>query len=552
MARNLVLMPLLATLAGIACSPSQPSGAAAGSAVLPLQLDGVDTTAWVTLYDPERAWAGYTLDFYRNRIPILMDMNGRVVHSWPEARVKSRIRLLPDGSLLGIALGKGVVEYSWDGELVWRFTPEDSFAHHDVIRLANGNTVLLVANQEANTTDSVLEVDRAGAIVWRWDSLEHLADYLPAHPSGRRRDLTHINSVQELPPNDLYDGGDQRFRPGNLLLSSRTLNRVVLIDKQSKRVVWTYADGLDLQHEALMIERGWPGAGNILIFNNRYRSFATDRQSEILEIDPQLETIARRWTPRGLYSPTSGVEQPLPNGNILIGSTRGGRVFEIDRKGETVWEWVPPLPPNRPARYPYDHTPQLAAMARPDEVAVRPPAGYRLYDVDTRRFARAGSRRVVTMGGRKRTFLATNNLCANVLVPPSSRLESSFGLDPSRLPPTERQGLTVQFALVLRPTDGDDQTELLFAELDSDAGWRQESIDMSEFADRFVELCVETERLHAPDAATESFAFWEQPSWDVPRLYEDPPLADDESLQDLTDEEIEARRQHLRTMGYVD
>ena len=33
--------------------------------------------------------------------------------------IKSRLRLLDNGSLLAIALGRGVVEYDWDGNLVW-------------------------------------------------------------------------------------------------------------------------------------------------------------------------------------------------------------------------------------------------------------------------------------------------------------------------------------------------------------------------------------------------------------------------------------------------
>ena len=83
------------------CSPPDP--------VPVTEPEASQTESWVTVFDPDRAWNGYTLGFYAHRIPILLDMNGRIVHEWPEARVKSRLRLLDDGSLLAIALGRGVV-----------------------------------------------------------------------------------------------------------------------------------------------------------------------------------------------------------------------------------------------------------------------------------------------------------------------------------------------------------------------------------------------------------------------------------------------------------
>ena len=35
-----------------------------------------------------------------------------------------------------------------------------------------------------------------------------------------------------------------------------------------------------------------------------------------------------------------GKHQPLPNGNILITETEGGRAFEVTPNGETVWSFV--------------------------------------------------------------------------------------------------------------------------------------------------------------------------------------------------------------------
>ena len=36
---------------------------------LPEAMTGLDPTRWVSIYDPDRAWRGYTLAFYR-RLPV--------------------------------------------------------------------------------------------------------------------------------------------------------------------------------------------------------------------------------------------------------------------------------------------------------------------------------------------------------------------------------------------------------------------------------------------------------------------------------------------------
>ena len=218
---------ILAAILGFGCVVRRES------APTPSSSSSVDTSKWVTIFDPDDAWSGYTLAFMQMRIPVLIDMNGHIVHSWPQARVKSRVRLLEDGSLLGITLGKGVVQYDWDGSLVWSYALENGFAHHDVIRLRNGNTLLVVLPADSRT-DDLLEVDPDGRLVWQWRAEEHLASVIEAKNPGTP-DLTHINSVQEIPANPWYEQGDPRFRPGNVMISSRSLNAIFLIDRLRHR-----------------------------------------------------------------------------------------------------------------------------------------------------------------------------------------------------------------------------------------------------------------------------------------------------------------------------
>ena len=96
----------------------------------------LDTKAWVSILDPERATPGYTLDLYRRRLPFLFDLEGRVVHSWPEVRAVSRARLERNGHLLVIKSNKDIEEYDWEGRRVFRYSlPKDHSPHHDLIRL---------------------------------------------------------------------------------------------------------------------------------------------------------------------------------------------------------------------------------------------------------------------------------------------------------------------------------------------------------------------------------------------------------------------------------
>ncbi|MEA2693391.1 MAG: hypothetical protein QOJ16_2778 [Acidobacteriota bacterium] len=526
-----------------AASPSPPAGPAA---------------EWVTVYDPKLAWNGYTLTLHDQRVPVLLDMNGRPVHSWPEARIKSRVRLLPDGSLLGIGLGRQVVEYDWEGRQTWAFRTPGAIPHHDVLRLGNGHTLVLIL-REGEGTDTLLEVDRPGQVVWTWRAADHRGDLLPARPA-HADDVTHINSLQELPENPWYVAGDRRFRPGNLLLSARNLNTIFVVERPSGKVVWSFTEGLDRQHEALMNGPDLPGPGRIAVFNNRLGSFWGDHQSELLELEPRAGTVAWSYRSPGFFSPTSGVQQVLPNGNVLVTSTRGGRLFEITRAGRLVWEWVPPYPPVRAVRVAAGACPQLARLAAPARHAVVPPLGYRYVDPDSYRFARQGSRMDVAVAGEKRTVLKEETDCRTLMLPSAAKLQIGYGIDPDRLRAARRTARPPRFEVRLRPA-GATADVLLWSDTVGLAGpaWRERTIALAPYSLQAVELCVEIDGgAPAPASRRERFAYWEQPEIDTAghpgrKAGGD---GDDDATRapdpvDLTAEELEVRRQHLKSLGYI-
>jgi len=379
-----------------------------------------------TLYKPEPCCNGYTILFGGPTVK-LVDMNGRSVNEWtlPTDRCPhgtDRARLLPDGNILvsrgGMHSVDGVIEeYDWQHQRVWQYAPEGKIPHttyrgphHDVWRKENGNT-LVICRQAVppeylkdvreptwqNQTiygDTILEVDRGGKVVWEWHSHGHLDinHYrLIASPNWHAGpwnstvlDWTHFNTVQALPPNRHFDAGDERFRPGNVMISPRQLDTVYIIDRETKEIAWEYSGdyfgGLSGQHEPHMIEKGLPGEGNITIFDNGaspWKDLGHAGKSYVLEIDPATKELV--WVyDKGLafHATYTSSAQRLANGNTLICESAARRVFEVTPAGETVWEHVAPTP--RSYRYPYDHCGQTAALGRPTEVAVTPPGELRI------------------------------------------------------------------------------------------------------------------------------------------------------------------------------
>ena len=179
--------------------------------------------------------------------------------------------------------------------------------------------------------------------------------------------------MQSLPDNQWYDGGDDRFRPGNVLISPRQLDTVYLIDRKSGEVVWKYTGdyfgGLSGQHGPHMIEKDMPGAGNITIFDNGaspWKDLGHAGRSYVLEINPvSNELIWVYDNGERFHSSYTSSAQRLWNGNTLICENAGGRIFEITPEKEIVWEYVGSKPRFTPRsyRYPYDYCAQTSYLA---------------------------------------------------------------------------------------------------------------------------------------------------------------------------------------------
>ncbi|MBT4938565.1 MAG: PQQ-binding-like beta-propeller repeat protein [Rhodospirillaceae bacterium] len=316
------------------------------------------TQSGLTLYDRERATQGFTLfSPIQSSIAKIVDMEGQAVHQWELERGGINLcRLLDNGNLFitelttegpKIHAGKGGImrEYDWDGKVVWEH--HDSGQHHDARRLPNGNTVYLawerlddelakkVKGGKPGTEyahedgvifeDVVREIDPDGNVVWEWHTSLLDMDKYPICPLCPRYEWAHANTCAPL-------------ANGDIMVSFRVLNLLIIIDRQTGQVKWEHHDlNLGHQHDCHMLE-----SGNVLVFSNGYHGF-DKYYSTIQEFDP--ETRERVWEYRAqptlsFFSPHISGVQRLPSGNTLICEGGKGCIFEVTPEGETVWEYV--------------------------------------------------------------------------------------------------------------------------------------------------------------------------------------------------------------------
>jgi hypothetical protein len=323
-------------------------------------------------YDPQRCYNGYTLyatqhdrDFH------LIDMYGHLVHRWPTDETHWAA-LRPNGNLVYGEDYKAVKEIGWDGQKVWSYFCD---WHHDIDLTPEGRVMILAGGRTriwdrpdifagcaeglSFLANHFIEIE-PGTLrcTWRWYAHEHIAALkrlgiafprpVDSRSKGRNGDIFHTNTCNVLPDTAL-GRRDERFRPGNVLFSYRQLSTIGIVDRATGEIVWAWGPGpgeLDGQHQPVMIPdadpitgAAMPGAGHILVFDNGYY---TRDYSRVIEVDPLTNQIA--WSsPATWYSWHISGAQRLPNGNTLICDGPEGRLFEITREGETVWEYVNPF-----------------------------------------------------------------------------------------------------------------------------------------------------------------------------------------------------------------
>jgi hypothetical protein len=152
-------------------------------------------------------------------------------------------------------------------------------------------------------------------------------------------DPLHSNSL------DVLTEQTARFipgaKPGNVLLSLRNLDLLMVMDLESDTIVWALRGSWRKQHDAKMLPNG-----HILMFDND-GGLMTYSPSRVLEIDPGTGGIV--WSYSGKpddpleSADNRGGVQRLANGNTLINEANSGRLLEVTPDDAVVWEYVNPL-----------------------------------------------------------------------------------------------------------------------------------------------------------------------------------------------------------------
>ena len=303
---------------------------------------------------PELVYPGYTLYVVRGRcLANLIDLEGRVVRSWSAdpCTYWSNAELFPNGDL-AVTDGRGrLLWMTWNGDVRWE---EALRAHHDQEVTPDGRIAVLTrgfrdipeistSHEVEDTVITLLDSDRevVGSM--------SLYDVLSENSIGfrlldrlvikKRVDLMHANSVEWVRPETGWSTEPGSvYEPGNVLLSVRHQDTIVVVNWPRRELVWAWGQGeISAPHDATLLRNG-----NILLFDNGVAS----KRSRVVEIDPVTGTID--WEYDGgedgrFYTAARGSAQRLPNGNTLAAVSDSGYAFEVTRDGSIAWEFWNPI-----------------------------------------------------------------------------------------------------------------------------------------------------------------------------------------------------------------
>lgn len=307
----------------------------------------------------------------------LFDEKGKVLNQWPvrvfdiwenldhiepeSKRPKSNwnaflngVVLLPDGSIVFNHFG--LVKMDRCGKILWKVP---RLTHHSVEHASDGGfwvgarrfygdrsrhlpvrvpyyeeTILKVSDngqqvEEISILDLLIENDL------RSELFANNRQFI----SQKEQDVTHLNDIEELSDELAKDFSD--FNAGDLLVSLREPNMVLVVDPESRIVKW-YQVGPWIQHH----DPDFQPNGKISVFDNNYDttwngSFLGGSKITELELSTgKIRNLYGGVDSQPMYTTYQGDHQILPNGNILITESTAGRVVEVTSDGDVVWEFI--------------------------------------------------------------------------------------------------------------------------------------------------------------------------------------------------------------------
>jgi len=294
-----------------------------------LHEDGVDAS--------EKQGAAYT---YPHGITVLPD--GSVVFAFDSGASLRRFDVCGREMWTRVGNYHHAVQADESGEQLWtlRYAPPGLATSDDATQPAAGDKF-----ESAAARDHVVQIDAADGRILRAFSLRDVMEANPhldvlgikqidAQPPDSWRwapDPFHTNDVDPLPAS--LAAAFPEFEPGDLLLSLRSLNLVIVVDPETLRIRWYRMGMARRQHDP-----DWTPEGNILVYDNN----SARGPSRIIEVDPRSFEV-RTLLDGGdydFYSSARGKHQRLPDGSILLVSSYQGRALEVDPEGRVTFEFL--------------------------------------------------------------------------------------------------------------------------------------------------------------------------------------------------------------------
>jgi hypothetical protein len=319
----------------------------------------------ISHYDPARAYDGTTYFeagyFYPGYFAV--DMQGNVLWS-------RYTNLSIGGNGLGLSISENGMVLAQPDMRPTVFDPENKTilwqdfqhtGHHSIAETPWG-TILTLVQEEVDPyyppwgtcvvlSDNIVEINVLHQTVWEWKLAEHVdpivhhRDDLCITKSGFG-DWSHCNVIKMI-ENYRYNN---RTYSTVLLLLARNLQTFFLIDYPSGNILWSCgqhgtfgrreppaAPLFDESHEVDMV-----GNNHFLLFDNGVHYLPPRSRALEIAVNPERRTATTYWQ---WTDPVDKMEDwwggdanRLPNGNTLIANVSRGRLVEITRAGEKVWQ----------------------------------------------------------------------------------------------------------------------------------------------------------------------------------------------------------------------
>ncbi|RLD78570.1 MAG: hypothetical protein DRJ10_10120 [Bacteroidetes bacterium] len=203
---------------------------------------------------------------------------------------------------------------------------------HDFIHLPNGHSILLAwnvqkidmskivenGNNDADVQGLIIqELDENENVIFQWRSWDHF-------------EITDAEDIDFTAPYVSYVHGNaiDIANDGNILLSSRVMNEITKIDRNTGEIIWrlggknnqfTYINDPDMfcrQHHIQQIANG-----NITLYDNGSCHEPRVSKAKEYKLDIANKTVELIWEykhPKEMYCSTMGSVQRLDNGNTFI------------------------------------------------------------------------------------------------------------------------------------------------------------------------------------------------------------------------------------------